>query len=302
MKQHNNTTLKKIAQLALLGGICNAAPVQADVTLVYQTASADGAKTQHSFAIAGRFVRVDMDAEPERYWVIDTGLLTMADVDKATQRYTFRKLPRPELPATTAAKQKTSAKSQGEQGADQAASSVPMLAPEPVLVPTRKKQNVAGIICRMVNEVVNDQPVARHCMAGTGPLGITSREMVTLSRLFTTARRLELGWAGVATADERIASVDSRLGEGQATQTLLSVSHDWIPDERMQVSKKYKRVESLQDKPSREQTAAAQAEPEAAQPAPDVEQPAAVQPTPDVEQPAAAQHATEAEQPAAMAE
>ena len=292
MKQHNNTTLKKIAQLALLGGICNAAPVQADATLVYQTVSAEGAKTQHTFAIAGRFVRVDMDAEPERYWVIDTGLLTMADVDKATQRYTFGKLPRPELPATTAAKQKTSAKSQGEQGADQATSSVPMLAPEPVLVPTRKKQNVAGIICRMVNEVVNDQPVARHCMAGTGPLGITSREMVTLSRLFTTARRMELGWAGVATADERIASVDSRLGEGQAAQTLLSVSHDWIPDERMQVSKKYKRVESLQDKPSREQTIAAQAEPEAKQPeaaqhAPDVEQPAAVQPVPEAEQPAA---------------
>jgi len=271
MNQHNNTTLKKIAQLALLGGICNAAPVHADATLVYRTVSAEGAKTQHTFAIAGRFVRVDMDTEPERYWVIDTGLLTMADVDQATQQYTFGKLPRPELPA--AAKQKTLATPQGEQGAEQTVSTAPMLSPEPDLVPTRKKQNLAGIICRMINEVVDDQPVAQHCMAGTGPLGITSREMVTLSRLFTVARRMELGWAGVATADERIVSVDSRLGEGQAAQTLLSISYDWIPDERMQVSKKYKRVESLQNTAAEKQPDSGQVTPTGEPPAADTQPP-----------------------------
>ena len=250
MNHYNNTTLKKIVQLALLGGLCNAAAVHADATLVYQTVNAEGAKTQHTFAISGRFVRVDMDTEPDRYWVIDTGLLTMADVDKSQQRYTFGKLPRPELPAAaSSAKQKTPAAPQVGQDAENSAKSVPGLAPEPILVPTRNKQNVAGTICRVVNEVADNKPVAQHCMAGTGPLGITSREMVTLSRLFTVARRLELGWAGVATADERIVSVDSRLSDGTAAQTLQSISYDWVPDERMQVSKRYKRVESLQDTP-----------------------------------------------------
>lgn len=268
MNQHNNTRLKKIVQLALLGGLCNAAGVHADATLVYQTVNAEGAKTQHTFAISGRFVRVDMDSEPDRYWVIDTGLLTMADVDKSKQRYTFGKLPRPELPAAAAAaKQKAPAAPQVGQGAEQTVKSAPGLAPEPVLVPTRKKNNVAGTICRVVNEVADNQPVAQHCMAGTGPLGITSREMVTLSRLFTVARRMELGWAGVATADERIASVDSRLSDGTTAQTLLSISYDWVQDERMQVSKGYKRVESLQDTPAEKQPDAGSVNPEGKQPA-----------------------------------
>lgn len=259
MYRENYTTLKRIAQLALLGGLCNAASVHADATLVYQTTDADGGKTQHTFAITGRFVRVDMDTEPDRYWVIDAGLLTMADVDQSTQRFTFEKLPRPELPAAApSAKQETPATPRTGQDAEQAVQAAPTLSPAPVLVPTRKKQNVAGVICRMVDEVAGDRPVARHCMAGTGPLGVTSREMVTLSRLFTVARRLELGWAGVATADERIASVDSHLGEGQAAQTLLSVSYDWIPDARMQVPKKYERVESLQDTSAEHQSDAGQ--------------------------------------------
>lgn len=245
MKFRQNISGRKfITQLALLGICGMAAPAHADATLVYETVDAGGAKTKHTFAISGRFVRVDMDTGPNRYWVIDTGLLTLADVDTAAQRYTFEKLPRPELPATRAARQKAAAASAAEPATEVAATG-PVLAPEPVLAPTRKKHNVAGTICRVVNEIAGDQPVAEHCMAGTGPLGITGREMVTLSRLFTTARRLQLGWAGVATADERIASVDSKLADGRGSQTLLSVSHDWIPDERMQVSKQYKRVKSL---------------------------------------------------------
>ena len=244
MSRQNISGCKYLMQLALLGMCGMAAVAYADATLVYETVDAEGAKTQHTFAISGRFVRVDMDTGPNRYWVIDTGLLTLADVDTAAQRYTFEKLPRPELPATKAARQKAAAASAAEP-ATEAADTGPVLAPEPVLAPTRKKHNIAGTICRVVNEIAGDQPVAEHCMAGTGPLGITSREMVTLSRLFTTARRLKLGWAGVATADERIASVGSKLADGRGSQTLLSVSHEWIPDERMQVSKQYKRVNSL---------------------------------------------------------
>jgi hypothetical protein len=186
--------------------------------------------------------------------LIDTGLLTMADVDVENKRYTFEKLPRGQVsgavPASTAQPDsaevnKTNGGEAGGSADKPVTAAGPVLLPSPALSPTRKKQNVSGVVCRLVRELVDGQPVAEHCMAGTGPFGITGREMITLSRLFTTARRLQLGWAGVATADERIASVDSRLGDGRGSQTLLSIAYDWIPDERMRVSKQYRRVQSL---------------------------------------------------------
>jgi hypothetical protein len=108
---------------------------------------------------------------------------------------------------------------------------------------------VAGIGCRVVIEKVDKQPVAEHCMAGTGELGLTSREMITLSRMFTTARRLGLGWVGVATPDERIVSINSRLLDGDAGQQLQSVSYEYIENELMQVPKSYRRI-----KPGQEQS------------------------------------------------
>jgi len=221
---------------------------------VYETVGADGGKTRHTFAISGRFVRVDTDTDPERFQLIDTGLLTMADVDIENKRYTFEKLPRGQVSGAvpeTGSKpggskvNKHDGQKAGGNADESAAAAKPVLLPSPELSPTRKKQNVSGVVCRLVRELVDGQPVAEHCMAGTGPFGITGREMITLSRLFTTARRLQLGWAGVATADERIASVDSKLGDGAGSQTLLSISYDWIPDERMRVSKQYRRVQSL---------------------------------------------------------
>lgn len=244
----NRTRARSITGLALLCVAGYSAPLLADATLVYQTETDKGVSSQHTFAIRGRFVRVDTDTQPERYWVIDTGLLTRADVDVAGQRYTFEKLPRGRVPsAAGAAQPAVAAAAQGEQQSTPASvpDAVPMLAPEPVLAATRKKQNIAQVLCRMVNEERNGATIAEHCMAGTGPLGLNSREMITLSRLFTVARRLQLGWVGTATADERIASVMSRLQDGTASQTLVSVSYDTIPDERMQVPKRYRRVTSL---------------------------------------------------------
>jgi hypothetical protein len=233
---------------------CLAGQARADASLVYETLGTDGSQTRYTFAISGRFVRVDSDTEPARFRLIDTGLLTMADVDVENKRYTFEKLPRRQVSGAgpgTGSKpggskvNKQDGEKAGGNADESAAAAGPELLPLPVLSPTRKKQNVSGVVCRLVRELVDGQPVAEHCMAGTGPFGITGREMITLSRLFTTARRLQLGWAGVATADERIASVDSKLGDGAGSQTLLSISYDWIPDERMRVSKQYRRVQSL---------------------------------------------------------
>ena len=237
MTHHINT----LASLAFAGLSIVTSMARADATLVYVTVTADAGKTVHTFNIRDRFIRVDMDSEPNRYWVIDTGLLTIADVDKSRQEYTFEKLPRPILPGAVAAS--------GKAPAPAAAGGAAILAAEPVLAATRNKESVAGIGCRVVIEKVDKQPVAEHCMAGTGELGLTSREMITLSRMFTTARRLGLGWVGVATPDERIVSINSRLLDGDAGQQLQSVSYEYIENELMQVPKSYRRI-----KPGQEQS------------------------------------------------
>jgi hypothetical protein len=257
------------ASLAFAGLSTVTSMVCADATLVYETVTVDAGKTVHTFNIRDRFIRVDMDSDPNRYWVIDTGLLTIADVDMSRQQYTFEKLPRPVLPgAVTAAGETQDPAAAGQQSGDTAtstATSCPaeaaaepgpaaevadvaaLLEAEPVLAATRKKESVAGIGCRVVVEKFDKQPVAEHCMAGTGELGLTSREMITLSRMFTTARRLGLGWAGVATPDERIVSIHSRLLDGEASQELKSVSYEYIENELMQVPKSYRRIKPGQE-------------------------------------------------------
>jgi hypothetical protein len=235
MTRHNTTVPTLLGCLLLSGLCCLTVTAGADATLVYETVTAKNGRVLHTFGISGRFVRVSKDTEPDRYWVIDAGLLTLADVDVAGQRYTFTKLPR-------GMHRESGQDSSGQQ----ASAAAPRLSPEPVLVPTPHKRNIAQVLCREVRETHDGAPVAVHCMAGTGPLGLTNREMVTLSRLFTLARRLDLGWAGVATADERIASIESRLQDGSATQILQSVSHDPIPDAALQVPKRFKRVARLE--------------------------------------------------------
>ena len=267
MTYHINT----FASLTFAGLSLITSMACADATLVYETVTADAGKTVHTFNIRGRFIRVDMDSDPNRYWVIYTGLLTIADVDRSRQQYTFEKLPRPILPgAVAAAEEKPDTAATGQQTeatvtpsgatspteqtagldpANEVAGGVTILAAEPIFAASRKKESVAGIGCRVVIEKVDKQPVAEHCMAGTGELGLTSREMITLSRMFTTARRLGLGWVGAATADERIVSINSRLLDGEAGQVLQSVSYEYIDNELMQVPKAYQRI-----KPGQEQT------------------------------------------------
>ena len=258
-------------------------PACADATLIYDTVTVEGARIMHTFSIRGRFVRVDMDSDPERHWIIDTGLLTIADVDRSKKRYTFEKLPRPVLPgAVTSAETDTTTPpgekpAEGLQAPPDAASpeqqgSTPEtgtsgtidgesseLVAEPTLVPHRKKDAVAEIDCRIVMETAEDRPIVEHCMAGTGALGLGTREMITLSRLFTTVRRLGLGWLGAATADERIISISSRQVDGGASQVLRSVSYEYLPNEDMRVPKSYQRIKPGEEQ-ERKQTGPAESE------------------------------------------
>lgn len=62
----------------------------------------------------------------------------------------------------------------------------------------------------MVDEILTTvETVPKLCMTTTGPVGINSREIITLIRLFMLARRLNAGWPAVATKDERQVSISS---------------------------------------------------------------------------------------------
>jgi hypothetical protein len=96
----------------------------------------------------------------------------------------------------------------------------------------------------VIVEKLNDEVVARHCMAGSGPLGMTKREVYTLSRLLTAPGRRHFGWPGVATDDERFAAVQSQARNGKQGLELKSVSHDTVLDDRMRVPKTHKNLDA----------------------------------------------------------
>jgi hypothetical protein len=106
--------------------------------------------------------------------------------------------------------------------------------------------------CQQVHEMGEDKAVvAEHCMSAGGPLGLNAREMITLSRLFMSARRMGLpGWIGVATPEERQISIMSSNSDG-VSQVFKSVLHKPLPNDLMKVSVDYQRL--LPDLPPVEQ-------------------------------------------------
>jgi uncharacterized protein (DUF111 family) len=132
--------------------------------------------------------------------------------------------------------------------AEKAASPDP--APAHTLKATKKKRRVAEKRCRVVLEMADDKQVAEHCMSGTGELGISTREMYTLSRLFTKAENLGLDLMGVATKDESYASIQSQRvdDKGKASQTLKSVTKTAIPTDKMRIAEDYKLIKPVVSK------------------------------------------------------
>jgi hypothetical protein len=120
--------------------------------------------------------------------------------------------------------------------------------PASTLKATKKKRTVVGKRCRVVLEMADEKPVAKHCMSGTGELGLSKREVITLSRLFTKAANLDLNLFGAATTDERYVSIQSQRADDKASQTLKSLSKTAIPNAKMRIPEDYKQLQPAASK------------------------------------------------------
>lgn len=190
---------------------------QADSTLVYDLISPNGNKTEYTISISGRWLRLESRPKGKSdYTVMDTGRLLMFEVNDSDKNFQVTRLGRlywPSSPATA-----------------------------PKFKPVPKKGAVAGVRCQPVHEMgTENKPILEHCMSTGGALGLNAREMITLSRLFMSSRRIGLGWPGVATPDERQASVSSQTPEG-FKMNFKSVKHGRIDKTLLKIPVNYKRL------------------------------------------------------------
>ena len=124
----------------------------------------------------------------------------------------------------------------------------PRLPPAPQFKPTPKTDEVAGVSCRVILELIDGEPAIEHCMANKAALGITEREVRTLARLLVMARERNLDWLGAATKDEQFISVSSRDLKRGKTLSLQSVSTAALPPGHLRVPRDYTEVKA--DSPS----------------------------------------------------
>lgn len=114
--------------------------------------------------------------------------------------------------------------------------------PKTTLRLTKKNQEIAGVQCRLVEELTGDKTGKTHCMAAKARLGITERETRTLSRVFALARKRNWGWLGTATTDEQFVSVATQDPESKKTLMLKTVSTDPLPVGHLRIPKNFKEV------------------------------------------------------------
>lgn len=118
----------------------------------------------------------------------------------------------------------------------------PSLPVKPELRATRDTREVAGIECRVVDELRDGKPVLQHCMANKARLGITERETRTLARTFTMARERNLGWLGTATEDEEFVSIQVRDPESGRQLVLQALSTEPLPRGHLRIPREYEQT------------------------------------------------------------
>jgi hypothetical protein len=222
------------------------AGASADTTLVYELVDAAGKKTEQTYTIRGRFVRVDQGSDtPKNFLLLDGGFLYMNVVDGEKGTFTtFGESPFHQgerLPATA------KAASEAEPTAEPAEQAAAQTSPKSTLSPTGKKRSIAGVRCREVMEMRNDKPVAEHCVADAAALGMTPRELITMARLIEFSKqRTDPDWIAMQ-SDEQFISIRSAPPGAAATFELKSVSHDIVPREYFRVPAGYKKLEPEHD-------------------------------------------------------
>ncbi len=191
---------------------------QADSTLVYELTGKDGSKVEHTISITGRWLRLESKPKAKSdYTVMDLGRLLKFEVDEKEKTFQVTRLGRLYWPETA------------------------LNSPE--FKPIKKKNAVAGVRCQPVHEMGSDnKPVAEHCMTIGGPLGMNAREMITLSRMFMSNRRMGQSWLGLATPDERQVSILSHNPAGWKLE-LKSVIHQPVDKTLLKIPVDYKRLQ-----------------------------------------------------------
>ncbi len=189
----------------------------ADSVLTYELTNPNGKTVKQTISIYGRWLRLDTEPRGQAdYVLMDTGRQLKFDIYDQSKTYQVTRMGRLYWPAT--------------------ANVVPQFKP------LRKSASIAGARCQQVLEInASAEPILQHCMSTTGPLGLNSREMVTLSRLFMLGRRLNVGWPAVATRDERQVSISSR-GKDGTLQQFKSVWHGKLPYTQFKIPVDYQRL------------------------------------------------------------
>jgi len=235
------TGIKTAISLLFVGAVCVASAAVADTTLVYELTDAQGNKSEQRYQIHNRFMRIDraVGLQPNAL-ILDAGymFMYMIDTDKKTFA-TFGSSPYHQgarVPAAdkTGETADTAPKNPEKTSAAPSRSSV--------IKPTGKREAVEGIRCMVVNETSNDKPVAEHCLADSGALGMTPRELITMARLIEFSKqRTDPNWIAIQ-SDEDFVTIRSTLPDGETTFVLKQVSHDILPPENFRVPEGYKKV------------------------------------------------------------
>jgi hypothetical protein len=217
----------------ILFTLCAAPVSYADSTVIYELTNKDGVKIEHKIIISGRWLRLESEPkEKSDYTIMDMGRLLKFDIDDKAKSFQLTRMGKLYWPKTTLN--------------------------SPKFIPIAKKDTVAGVPCQPVNEVDNNQkPITEHCMSSSGSLKLNAREMITLSRLFMSTRRMGNSWLGVATPDERQVSILSQNSNGGKLM-LKSVSHGPIDTTLFKVPVDYKRLQPdlpVQQKPDQKKPA-----------------------------------------------
>lgn len=221
--QYFNATLggKTLKHYRFLSTLCLSftilSPLYADSILKYELKRPNGETVQQTISIDGRWLRLDIEPKAAAdYILIDTGRQIKFDVYNSSKSYQATRMGKLYWP----------------QSSDQ----------PPRFKPLKKVGNISGARCQQVEELApSGETVLKHCMSSTGPLGLNSREMITLTRLFMLGRRLNVGWPAIGTQDERQASVFSQAKDG-TVQKFISAWHGKIPYTKLKIPDGYKRI------------------------------------------------------------
>jgi hypothetical protein len=191
----------------------------ADIKLVLESRAPDAEPVEISVGIKGRWAHIqEGTGDGAVYWIFDGARVDLYSIDSAAKAYTVAqppaKAPRPAdvVEASPASSAPGDSRLPPGRPAEQW---VGVERTPPAFKPTKDKDEVAEIRCRVVNELDEGAPTIEHCMASARDLGVVQREIITLARLYSALRWLGWAWPAVGTEDEEFVSLRSkRLADG----------------------------------------------------------------------------------------